>query len=378
MATETAEEHSQQMIVLGNNPTQKTDEEKESYKTEMNSTFLDKAEEDSDEAIVMYQHFDDKVTPLVVRVGCTIYDLGLFDVAAGTVTATFDLWLIYDDDLFKKTFGNTRETLPWTMPNGLELDITRYETYKMYGIDLDSLNIWTKKRKQEFFDYQKENKLTKFRVESYSIHGTMKLTTFPSEDPFQSIYLVVKLALDGTPGSETTQYKPSKGDCYFPGCRKHIADFTKGGETVREFRITASYGEYSRIYFIFEYKKSPMEDLAKYYILPLLINALTIGFYHTVDSLFDSAGAYFLAIIALLFTLPDTGAFTRNEKAVVIGAMWMLTILLVLITLDSLQSQIILWICLCLSYIVLIVYDTIASHKAKKKYRDVLFTGDLT
>eukprot|EP01084_Bolivina_argentea_P131204 231617_1 len=127
--------------------------------------------------------------------------------------------------------------------------------------------------------------------------------------------------MDGTPGSEMTKFKPSKSDCYFPGCRSKIADFEKGEETIREFSIKADYGEYSLLYFIFEYKKSPLEDIAKYYILPMLINGLTIGFYDTVDSLFESAGAYFLAIIALLFTLPETGAFTRNEKAVVIGAM---------------------------------------------------------
>ena len=70
---------------------------------------------------------------------------------------------------------------------------------------------------------------------------------------------------------------------------------------MREIRISTAYGEYSRLLFIFEYTKSPIEDVMKYYILPLLINVLTIGFYESVDSLFDSAGAYFLAIIAQIF-----------------------------------------------------------------------------
>merc|ERR1719273_592529 len=113
---------------------------------------------------------------------------------------------------------------------------------------------------------------------------------------------------------------------------------------MREFRITCSYGEYSRLYIIFEYKKSPLKDIAKYYVLPMLVNLLTIGFYDTVESLFDSAGTYFLAIVALLFTLPETGAFTRNEKSVVLGSLLMLIILIILITTPNLVSQIILCI----------------------------------
>eukprot|EP01083_Nonionella_stella_P277921 945003_1 len=261
--------------------------------------------------IVVYEDPDNAVTPLVVRVGLTMYDMGLFDVAAGTVPVVFDLWLVYDTQTYENTFGSLREALPWTMPNALELDVAAYATFKMYGIDLDTLNIFAKRQK-----FNKDDKLNLFTIEMYTCRGLLKLTTFPSQDPFQSIYLVVKLAMDGTPGSEMTQFKPSKTDCYFPGVRAKIADFTKGHVATREFRVKTDYGEYSRLYFIFEYQKSPLEDIAKYYVLPMLINALTIGFYESVDSLFDSAGAYFLAIIALLFTLPETGAFTRNEKAV--------------------------------------------------------------
>ena len=105
----------------------------------------------------------------------------------------------------------------------------------------------------------------------------------------------------------------------------------------------------------------------------MLINGLSIGFYDTVDSLFESAGAYFLAIIALLFTLPETGAFTRNEKAVVIGSIFMLALLLVLISAPELLSQIILWSVLGIGYLTLVVYDAISSSKINGKYRNVLF-----
>merc|ERR1719361_1764714 len=187
----------------------------------------------------------------------------------------------------------------------------------------------------------------------------------------------MKLAMDGTPGSEMTQFRPSD-DCYFPGIRKKMADFTKGKTAIREFRITCSYGEYSRLYCIFEYKKSPMEDIAKYYVLPCLINLLTIGFYDTFDSLFDSAGTYFLAIIALLFTMPDTGAFTRNEKSVVVGATSMLIVLLVLISWPTFETQILLWTAVGTTYTVLLLSDIIISRRVNRKYRDVLFGGDLS
>ena len=170
----------------------------------------------------------------------------------------------------------------------------------------------------------------------------------------------------------------NKKDCYFPGIRKTMADFTKGQTAIREFRVDAGYGEYSRLYCIFEYKKSPMEDIAKYYLLPLLINLLTIGFYDTVDSLFDSAGTYFLAIIALLFTMPDTGAFTRNEKSVVIGATSMLIVLLALIASPSFEMQLVLWIAVGGTYFILLLTDWIFSRRVNRKYRDVLFDGDLS
>merc|ERR1719458_686892 len=163
-----------------------------------------------------------------------------------------------------------------------------------------------------------------------------------------------------------TQFKPSKTDCYFPGIRAKIADFSRGEQTTREFRVKTDYGEYSRLYFIFEYKKSPLEDIAKYYLIPALINLLTIGFYDTVDSLFDSAGTYFLAIIALLFTLPETGAFTRNEKAVVFGSLLMLIILMILITTPTLMAQIILWSVVVASYMMLLIYDIVSSSKTNK------------
>ena len=156
---------------------------------------------------VVYQDPEEEVVPLVVRVGLTLYDTGTFDIEAATIPVVFDLWLVYDYEIYLKTFGSTRENLPWTMPNSLGLDITNEGSYMMYGTDLMKLNQWTKRQKIDPSD----GEIKKFRVETFSARGTMKLTTFPSEDPFQSIYLVFKLAMDGTPGSEMTQYVEGKG-----------------------------------------------------------------------------------------------------------------------------------------------------------------------
>eukprot|EP01084_Bolivina_argentea_P314076 543988_1 len=324
---------------------------------------------------VLYIDPDQQVIPLIVRVGYTLYDMGSFDVTEATVQATFDIWLVYDDDIFYDTFGNTTDNkLPISFPNILELNEVQYRTYKMYGVDLNELNIMTKRQK-----YDKSNdQLKTFKIEMHQYNAVLKLNTVPAIDPFLSLFFCIKLAMDGTPGSEMTVFKPSQSDLHFPGCRKKIGSFVKGQASVREYRIACAYGEYSRLYFIFEYTKSPYEDIAKYYILPLLINLFTIGYYNTVESLFDSAGTYFLAIIALLFTLPETGAFTKNEKAVVCGSGWMLIVLLVLISEPSDQSQLILWILVLCFYLILLIYDYISAKRIYDKWSNLLFNGDLS
>lgn len=344
-----------------------------------NETGIDKSSNDASgqsmpikEGHVIYDDPDSPVTPLVVKTAVTLYEMSPFDVAGGTVDVTFDLWLVYDTEIYAHLFGNHCEVLPWTMPNAMSLDVLNNTSYKMLSNDLDTIQIFAKRQK-----FDNPDALKSFTIEKYTCFATLKLITFPSQDPFQSVYMVMKLAMDGIPGSEMTQYTPSS-DCYFPGIRKVVGDFTKGKDAMREFRITCSYGEYSRLYMIFEYKKSPLKDIAKYYILPMLVNLLTIGFYDTVDSLFDSAGTYFLAIVALLFTLPDTGAFTRNEKSVVLGATFMLVILLVMASSPNLVTEIILFSFVALVYISLLANDFYFARELNRKYRTVLFDGDLS
>lgn len=269
------------------------------------------------------------------------------------------------------------------MPNALSLDITRHRVYHQRAKDLESFHLWSKRQK---FDVDDE-KLQMFTVEAISCRGTLKLTTFPCEDPFQSVYLIFKLAMDGTPGSERTQYrqphmyKTENGyefvDCYFPGARDRMADYVKGKHAIREFRISCNYGEYSRLYCIFEYTKSPWEDIAKYYVLPALVNLITILFYDDADSLFDSAGSYFLAIVALLFTMPETGAFTRSERSVVVGAGIMLINLILLILDPHMGVQIMWLVTVSIIYSGLLLSDYCCARKVNKKYRNILFDGDL-
>ena len=133
--------------------------------------------------------------------------MGAFQVAEGTVQVVFDMWFMYETNIFDDTFNNTRDALPWVMPNALEMDVAAYAKYNMYGIDLDSLNPFTKRQK-----FDKDAELSLFTIELYTIRGNLKLITFPSEDPFQSIFLVFKLAMDGTPGSEMTVFQASEGN----------------------------------------------------------------------------------------------------------------------------------------------------------------------
>jgi len=324
--------------------------------------------------VVQHEDPDEKaqedVVPLVVRTGITLYEASPFDLINSCVDVTFDLWLVYDTDIYAATFGSHCERLPWTMPNALSLDITRHRVYHQRAKDLESLHLWTKRQKNE-------QGARLFTIEAISCRGTLKLTTFPCQDPFQSVYMVMKLAMDGTPGSERTQYLPNSDDCYFPGARKQMADFVKGKEATREFRIKCNYGEYSRLYCMFEYKKSPLEDIAKYYVLPLLINLLTILFYDDADSLFDSAGTYFLAIIALLFTMPETGSFSRSERSVVVGSLIMLINLILLILDPYMIVQMVWLVTVFCVYVGLLAFDYYRAREVNEKYKNILFDGDL-
>lgn len=337
---------------------------------------------------------------LKVRVGACFWNIGDLDVAAGTARGLFDIWLVYESKIFDQIFYPIRDNLPWIIPNALELSVDVNDKYYMKGDKLESLVI---SRKQQDIDL-KDSRL--FTVEVYTIRARLKLISFPSEDPFQSIFFVCCLALDSTPGVELVEFminrhieekkeeyrqKKVEGpnnthsqkatDCYFPGFHENMGEFSKiNNVKTREVQIPDPHNpaiSYSRLYFICEYQKSPREDLMKYYVLPLCINGLTIAFYDSVGSLFESAGAYFLAIIALLFTLPENGAFTRNEKAVVFGSIWMLIELFALIGWDSIVTQIILGIALFVSYIGLICVDYIKSKQRNDEYRVKLFERDL-
>ncbi len=67
------------------------------------------------------------------------------------------------------------------MPNALQLDVAANKSYRMYGTDLMKLNIFAKRQK-----FNEDEKLRLFTVEIYTCRATLKLTTFPSQDPFQS------------------------------------------------------------------------------------------------------------------------------------------------------------------------------------------------
>ena len=178
-------------------------------KMEEQITLKESEEKQIDEELqkkcVIYKDPDEPYDPLMVKVSLTLYEVRPFDVAEGTVQVVFEMALAYQTKLFNDVFGSTRDALPWILPNALELDATLYSIQYMYGLDLDSLNIFATRQK-----FDKDANLTLFTVELYTIRATLKLITFPSEDPFQSIFLVFKLAFVSTPGAEVTIFKAAE------------------------------------------------------------------------------------------------------------------------------------------------------------------------
>ena len=165
-----------------------------------------KEEMDDISRCVIYKDPDEEFTPLIVKVSLSLYEMGAFDVAQGTAEVVFEMLFAYETKLFSDTFGDIRDVIPWIIPNALQFDISIHSTQKMYGLDLDSLNIFTKRQK-----FDEDANLTLYTVEIFTIRAKLKLITFPSEDPFQSIFLIFKLAFDGTPGGGMTRFKAGKG-----------------------------------------------------------------------------------------------------------------------------------------------------------------------
>ena len=162
--------------------------------------------ENIDDKCVIYKDPDNEYTPLIVKISLTLYEMSPFDVAEGTAEVVFEMVFAYETKLFNYIFGNTRDVLPWVVPNALELDVSTHLTQNMYGLDLDSLNMFSVRQK-----FDEHAKLILFTVESYVIRAKLKLITFPAEDPFQSIFLIFKLAFDASPGCGLTRFKVVKG-----------------------------------------------------------------------------------------------------------------------------------------------------------------------
>ena len=159
-------------------------------------------EEAKEQPCVIFEDPNNPIDLLETKVALALYEMVSFDVAEGTAQAVFVLSLAYKTELFNDLFGGIVDELPWFMPNAVELDVGTYTKYNIYGLDIDSLNVYSKKQ-----TFDKDAKLTLFTVESFLIRGTLKLITFPSEDPFQSIFLIFKLAVCPTPGTEFIRFK---------------------------------------------------------------------------------------------------------------------------------------------------------------------------
>ena len=76
-------------------------------------------------------------------------------------------------------------------------------------------------------------------------------------------------------------------------------------------------GGYSRIYFLLSHSFSIIEDIIKYYVIPMILTITIMLFYNVDNSSFSGLfPTIMLGNIALLFIQPETGKFTYNERSV--------------------------------------------------------------
>ena len=339
---------------------------------------------------------EDKVTSLIalnkmeekmdVRVSMTLWDVASFDISSGTAQVTMDLHFVYDnrlwDHYFKGVGGTSNGVLPWMLANGLELNVANSCTWYTYGKTLSGVNIFDKKHSVMMHNEsmtQKNNELIKFRCELYSLRGTIKILSFPKQDPFQNVYLIFKLCMDGTPGCEYVRFVFDKYNSSFSGAKESNGDFTKGKQIERNFEIDVNYGVYSRLYILIQYHKWPVQDLFKYYLLPFVICFITLLSANDTDvNIIETTGTYFLAVVALIFTLPGIGVVTRNEKSVVGHSLVLLAILGSLGFYNTAIVRIILWVVLLMFTFVNTAIDIWETRQFKEKNDKIIFesTGD--
>lgn len=270
------------------------------------------------------------------------------------------------------------------MSTAMEYEINHYDQWHKYGANIQEVGIFDSQPALE--EILKQNPdWKKFYIDNYNMTATIKCAHFPHNDPFHTMFVVIRLGTNGRPGWERVNFVTKGDGIDLSGVRPQVGDYVLGW-TGTHCAGTRRFGEnvgFPRFYVMFEYKKQWKEDVFQFYVLPFSMPMISLYFSDTVDSLYDSAGSYFIAIVALLFIIPNNGAFTRSEKAIVFNALFIMITLVILdgfgdsVTIGELEIFVkypLMAACFVLN-VVNLGHDFWAATRENNRVRDAIISG---
>ena len=262
-----------------------------------------------------------------VKVGITNHTFSQINSTDTTVKINFEVYFCYDEEKILKNFkkeelGEDFE-FPFHIQNALEISTQNKWTTYIYSNNIKELNYHDIPSLGNR-DNQINPDFRKIKLEKYNIICELKIINFNYLLPFNNILIPIKIITNGCPGSGNIQFKPEDDEEIMWGVkntRKNFSNYWReNGFIFNPYIKTgdlAKSTKYSRIYFILSYKFGVFMDIIKYYFIPTVMTIILVLFYDMDES--DFAGLFstiILGDIALLFILPATGEFTRNEKSV--------------------------------------------------------------
>lgn len=174
------------------------------------------------------------------------------------------------------------------------------------------------------------------KCEKYVMTLTTALHTVKKHKPYDQLYLFLKLATDGRPGTEQTRFVFDRADSGFNGFSKPIGGYNPidSEPTINSINIQFSEGEeqsgvYPRVYVSMRYGKPIFTNVLKFYMIPAAIFVLLVIDRVEGADLLGISSTLILADIALLFVTSDN-VMTFQEQAVIINIVMLLVATLVL------------------------------------------------
>jgi len=174
-----------------------------------------------------------------------------------------------------------------------------------------------------------------------------------SDLPFSTLYLLLKIATNGMPGTEKLHLMNDTGDSVwrFPrelgdfkapsGIEGEVHSAVKTAKVeVSEVKLGEHSTGYPRLYLSANYLYDWRMPVFKYYIVPLMLTITCLVKQYDTDTFVGLASTLILSDIALLFTI--TGNGSRMEKALTLNLVQLVAytfIHLGIVGMDGLDSQ---------------------------------------